>query len=53
MMGLTQFLPGTGRGTALAVEGPVEAGLFVSVLNQAAPGPSAPSGHLPVPGRNF
>jgi formate dehydrogenase iron-sulfur subunit len=35
-----KFLPGTGRGTALAVEGPVEADLDASKLRVASTGPS-------------
>ena len=44
-----KFRPGTGRGTALAVEGSVEASLFLSKLNLAAPGPSTASRRFPSP----
>jgi hypothetical protein len=44
-----EFRPGTGRGTALAVEGAVEAGLYSSEMNLARPDPSVASRHLPVP----
>ena len=49
------FLPGTGRGTALAVEGPVEAHLILSKWRPAALGTSvSPSDcNLPVAGRNW
>jgi UDP-N-acetylmuramate dehydrogenase len=45
--------PRNGEGDREAVEGPVEATHDPDGLNLAAPGPSVPSGHLPVPGRNF
>jgi hypothetical protein len=51
MKALSKFLPGTGRGTALAVEGSVKAGLYLPELNPAQPGPSVASRHLLVPGR--
>ena len=53
MFARRRFRPGTGRGTALAVEGPVEAGLFLSDSNLAQPDPSDLTGHLPVPGRSL
>ena len=53
MFARRRFRPGTGRGTALAVEGPVEAGLFLSDFSLAQPGPSDPTGHLPVRGRSL
>ena len=48
---MEEFLPGTGRGTALAVEGSVEAGFKLSNMSIAPPGPSVAARHLPVPGR--
>jgi hypothetical protein len=48
---LPKIRSGTGRGTALAVEGPVEGDLYLSEMNPAQPGPSVASRHLPVPGR--
>jgi hypothetical protein len=48
----SKIRPGTGRGTALAVEGPVEASLKFPELSLARPGPSVASRHLPVPGRD-
>ncbi|MFM2100697.1 MAG: hypothetical protein RLZZ366_2236 [Pseudomonadota bacterium] len=47
----SKIRPGTGRGTALAVEEPVEPGLNFPEVNIAQPGPSVASRHLPVPGR--
>jgi hypothetical protein len=51
MRGSMQFLPGTGRGTALAVEGAVEAGLLLSKLSFAATAPSTASRRFPSPFR--
>jgi glycine dehydrogenase subunit 2 len=50
----TEFLPGTGRGTALAVEGPVEADLYLSTPNLAVPDPSTSfAGPPPRSGADF
>jgi hypothetical protein len=46
-----QIRPGTGRGTALAAEGSVEAGLLLSKLSFAATDPSTASRRFPSPFR--
>jgi hypothetical protein len=52
-MGLAKSSPERGGGRRSLTEGPVEAGLSLSALNPAAPGPSVAPRHLPVPGRIF
>jgi hypothetical protein len=49
-MGLAKSSPERGGGRRSLTEGPVKAGLGLSVLNFAPPGPSVASRHLPVPG---
>jgi hypothetical protein len=51
MTATLKIRPGTARGTALAVEGPVEAGHLLTELDRAAPAPSTASRRFPFPFR--